>query len=264
MADNQNTTRDVQSVRTRDISFTNIDEKVQCALELSFNDDMVRVAFTPPLPESERGEKRYFDYQHSVMTALSRVKIQELLTKYQEVFLPKLLAGESKSISVPVGNVNQFGISTGYNLFGDGECYPYAFLIRGISPETLTSADVIMYVFRKSESLEDYDPKTGEYGSRNIGHAEFYMFIDDLKEFKVASSKAYVHAARCVDRAYKDMISNNLQKLMEHAGIEIPKSDGTNRNVRYGSIFGGSPKNDAVPANTSTYTSFEDLANALG
>lgn len=265
MENNQNNNRDTRpSVRTRDIQFMNTRSAIQSALEVTFSDDMIRLTFTPPLPEAKRGEKRFFDYDNQVYTALARVKVQELLNRYEEIIVPALEAKVNKTISVPVGTVNQFGIGTGVGLVDDDEVHPYVFLIRDIDSETLTSNNVIAYVFGESESLEDYEPKTGEYKVRKVGHAEFDLFISDLREFKAASSKSYVHAARCVDRAYKDMISGNIEKLMEHSGIEIPREGGRgNRNTNYGSIFSGGPKS-STPAETTSYSNFDDLAEALG
>ena len=60
MENNQNTNeRNAKAVTTRDTTYKNSVASIPCALEVTYYNEMVRLSFIPPLPESSRGEKGY-------------------------------------------------------------------------------------------------------------------------------------------------------------------------------------------------------------
>lgn len=270
MENNQQNNRDKAIVSTRGYTWRNATVKIPCALEVAFYGDMVRLSFVPPLPESERGEKRLYDYQNAILTNLSRKNCHELYTQYKEVIVPAIKEKKQKFVSVEVGeNKNHIGISTGFNNSTDGECHPCIILIRGIDPKTKKSNDVILYEFVKNEVFEDYNPITGEVGGIIHTDNELDTFMEDLETARAASTKAYVHAARSVDKTYKDMLIDALRSVQDKMGIQQPASGGYSRGgssynasgLGYGSIF-NTPQGDA--AEERTITSSDELANALG
>ena len=90
-----------------------------------------------------------------------------------------------------------------------------------------------------------------------------------MDEFRRSSGKAYVHAARCVDRAYKDMVFDAIVAIGKKVGADI--QTGGVGNSRYGrtgdSIFdrdGGSSSPINPPETMSLDELEQSLANAAG
>lgn len=270
MENNQNTNeRNAKAVTTRDITYKNSVASIPCALEVTYYNEMVRLSFIPPLPESSRGEKRLYDYDHPIITYLVRKKCQELFDAYKDVIIPALKNKEQKFVSVLVGEtMNHIGISTGVSSSTDGECHPCIILVRGIDDNTKKSNDVILYEFVKGEYHVDYNPITGTEKEVIITDSELEMFMSDLQTFKEAMSKSYVHSSRLVDRSYKDMMADILKGVGEKMGIQNQTSYGGKGNSNYnasslgfGSIFNTSSPDDAT---VNSISDASQLADALG
>ena len=268
MMENRNNNTDRQTVSTRGNTWKNSYAKIPCALEVGFYGEMIRLSFIPPLPESQRGENKLYDYNNAVMTALSRVKCHELYMQYKEVIIPAIANKEQKFVSVEIGDQrNHLGISTGVNNSEDGEPHPCMILIRGIDPETKKSNDVILYEFRKGVVYEDYNPITGEMGKVTHTDSELDTIMEDLENGRAAMSKAYVHAARVVDKSYKDMVMDAIRTIQDKLGIPQPaagtRGGGQRYNASglgYGSIFG---KLQGEPAEEETISDPDQLASML-
>lgn len=245
-----------QSVTTKCFHTSNAQAIKATAFSWDFQAEMLKLTINPELPENEQTEKRRYDYDHGWITCISRVKCIGLLKCYYMTLEKCIKEGTEKFISVPVAEVNQFGI--GVRLDPEKEVVTYAKLIRNINPSDLTSQDEIIYEFRKGEIIEDYDNKTGKFGRRNVTDDEFSLFIEDLKSFVMASSKAFNHANRVVDKTYKDMISNDIRSIGKKVGAEMTTFGGGQRGgAQYGqsSLFDNSSK----PAQTETIQSLDEL-----
>lgn len=270
MAYANQTKEERKSVSTRGAVYKNTELTIPCALDVSYQDEMVRLAFTPPLPEGERGEKRLFDYNHQILTALSRQKCTELYNKYKEYIVPAIKNKEQKFISVEVGEggANQIGISTGVNMGKDGECHPCLILIRGIDPTTKQSDNIILYEFVKGAVNVDYNPVTGEVRERITTDMELESFMEDLKSIRDAFTKAQTHSNRLVDKSYKDQVMDGIRAIMTKLGIEVNYGSGiNNRNagysaagLGYGNIFNSGNSNQQA----KTVSSTDELSAALG
>lgn len=263
-----NSNNDRNDITTRNNRYRNATAKIPCALEVTYYGEMVRLGFVPPLPEANRGERRMFDYDNTILTSLSRKKCNELYLKYEEVILPAIKAKEQKFVSVEIGDAkNHIGISTGMNLSDDGEPHPCIILIRNIDPDTHKSTDVILYEFTKSSVFTDYNPVTGTYIEEKVND-ELDLFMKDLNTFSGAMSKAYVHSSRVVDRAYKDLISDAIKSIQDKMGIQRAggvRNGNSNYNTSglgYSNIFG--EDNGAMNAPATSIENADDLADALG
>lgn len=253
------------NTNTRSISVTNGFAKIPSALKVTFWNDSVKLEFSPELPESKKTETRRYDYDNSWITCITRLKCNELFCQYEEFIKPALKKKEQKSVSIPISGVNLLSIDTGVDLYNDGEVHPYIELIKNVDPETLKASSSIMYEFNHGEVIEDYDKDSGSFSKRTITTNEFDTFMRDLNGFREASSKSYVHAARCVDRAYKDSISNGLKKIGERVGADLSFGNSYSRDgMGHGSIFDrnhGGTGNDAPKQQYSTLDDLDELGD---
>lgn len=236
MAYNNQNNGEKKSVNTRSVTLANTKSIMTPVLmETSFWDDMLKVVFYPELPESQRTENRRFDRENGTITCISRDKCNELVNIYKDEIKPKMKDTESPKedifLSVPVADINQIGI--GLKVGEDGEYHGYISLIKGIDPDTLISNNVIDFEFPRGEYIVNYNPKDGSFGERRVTNNGMDVFCHDLNEFRRASGKAYVHAARCVDRAYKDMVYGGIVAIGEKVGANVQPMGGTG-NSRYG------------------------------
>lgn len=253
MADNNsNEQRDVQ---TRGYRTFNSTQAKPTAFEWDYQGDMLKLLITPELPEKEQTERRRYDYQHSWITCISRTKCVDLWNAIKEKVVPALKEGKDKFVSVPVAEVNQFGVGA---RVVNGEVEGYVKLIKNISASDLTSKESIQYTFRKGELIEDYDCDTGKFGGRVITDSEFLLFMEDLKSFIEGSSKAFNHANRVVDKTYKDMISSDIRSIGNKVGAEMSTPYAAQKGgARYGqqSLF----DTNAMNAPADQISSLDDL-----
>lgn len=248
------------NITTRSTSLTNGFSKIPSVLEVTYWNDMVKLGFTPELPETKRTETRRYDYDNQWITCISRQKCNELYRLYEEIIMPAISSKEQKRVSIPIAGVNLLSIDTGVELYNDGAVHPYIELTKNIDPETLKSDTSIMYEFSHGEYILDHNPQSGEFAERVITENECDLFMKDLIAFREASTKAFVHAARCVDRAYKDNINNSLKKIGEKVGADLSFANTYNREgMGHGSIFDKSNGGNGDTAPRQNYNSIDDL-----
>lgn len=252
---NNNNTQAPQ-VSTRGYHTSNSGAVKATAFEWSFQGEMLRLVTSEELPENEQTEKRRYDYDHSWITCLTRIKCLDLADQIKKVIFPAITEKKNKFVSVTVGTVNQFGVGVKFDDNGKITCYTK--LIRNIDPENLTSSEEISYEFRKGEVIIDYDNGTGKFGDRIQNETEMYLFLRDLESFVNAGSKAYIHANRVVDKTYKDMISCDLRAIGSKVGAEVSTPYSAQRaGARTGqqSLF----DNNAMTAPSETIKTLSDL-----
>lgn len=256
--DNNNNNR--VNVTTRNMSLTNGFAKIPSALEVTYWNDMVKLVFSPELPESKRTETRRYDYDNQWTTCISRMKCNELYKLYEEILVPAMKEKKQKRVSVPIAGVNLLSVDTGVDLYNDGDVHPYIELTKNIDPETLKSDTSIMYEFAHGEYILDHNPKSGEFAERVITTNECDVFMKDLVVFREACTKSFVHAARCVDRAYKDNISNSLRKIGEKVGADLSfMSTYSREGMGHGSIFDKSNGGNGNAAPRQQFSNIDDL-----
>lgn len=264
MAYNQNNNQK-QSVNTRSSSSANKKTQLDPILLISsFWDDMMKIQFCPQLPESQRTENKQFDRENAIMTCISREKCNELASLYEKLILPKLNDTNAEkvpfSVSVPIADINQLAL--GISVDTNGEYQTYLELIKNIDPQTLKSNNVVRFEFPKGEYIVNYDPSEGTFGERVITHNGIDVFVKDMKDFRAASSKAYVHAARCVDKSYKDMVYGGIVAIGNKVGANIPQyGTGNSHYGRTQNPFEQSGNNS--PLNMPSM-GLDDLEAALG
>ncbi len=254
--ENGNNSNEQRDVQTRGYRSTNGFQSHPAAFEWMFQGDMLKLIISPELPENEQTEKRRYDYQHSWITCISRVKCIDLWKGCKEIVLPAMEQGQEKFVSVPVADVNQFGVGVRKN--DKGDLLGYVKLIKNIEASNLTSKEAIEYEFRKGELILDYSNETGKFSGRNVTDNEFFLFIEDLKNFIDGSSKAWNHANRVVDKTYKDMLLGDVRAIGRKVEAEVSTGFASQRGgARYGqqSLF----DNNAMNAPMEQISSLDDL-----
>lgn len=252
----QNNSQQKPDVMTRGYHTSNSDAIKATAFEWSYQGEMLKIITSEELPESERTEKRRYDYDHSWITCITRLKCLDLAEQIKELILPAIKSKTNKFVSITVGAVNQFGVGVKFDDNGNITCYTK--LIRNLDTEKLTSDEEISYEFRKGEVIVDYDNTTGKFSDRIQNETEFFLFLKDMDNFVNASSKAYNHANRVVDKTYKDMVVSDLRAIGAKVGAEVSSPYAAQRaGARYGqtSLF----DNNAMNAPTETISSLDDL-----
>ena len=257
---NQNNNNQRPEATTRGFHTSNSGAIKATAIEWSYQGEMMRISISDELPENEQTEKRRYDYDHSWITCITRIKCLDLFTQFKATVIPDIVMNSSekinKFVSVTVGNVNQFGIGAKTDENGVLRCYVK--LIRNIDPEKLTSNDEITYEFRRGEVISGYDNKTGNFEKRVQPQSELELFLRDMDNFVNASSKAYVHANRLVEKTYKDMILSDVRAIGSKVGAEVSVPYAAQRaGAKYGqtSLF----DNNAMTAPSEQITSLSDL-----
>lgn len=255
-----------RTVSTTNTNLRNGKADIPSALNVVYWDDGIKLEFCPELPKDQQTESRRYDYEHTVMTTLSRPKCNELYNLYEEKLKPAIVEGKNIAVSVPIANVHQLQIGTGVG--ADGVPAPFIRFIKNISPETLTAEEheIVKYVFNRGEYVLDYDPTTGKYTDRVFTYNEFDLFMKDMKSFITAGSNAYVHTHRVVERYSKETTDNKLNKIGEKLGLDLAYRPryGANGGGGQGSIFDNRPSNATPPQGQTTINDMNALDAALG
>lgn len=246
-------------VSTRADHWTNATAETPSALDVVYYDDRIKLVFSPELPIAQQTESRKFDYEHQVVTYVTRVKAQELCDAFDKQIVKAIAEGRKEEISVPIAGVHQLMITTDPDV--EGVPHPKLKFIKNIDPNTLTASDdnIIFYEFNSSEYILGYNNVTGEFKERVITFSELKLFINDLENFVDASSNSYVHADRVVNRYWKDTIDDKLNKIGGANGLSLAYKP---RNATQGSIFSAKPSPDSA-TQTTTISSIDDLENEL-
>lgn len=262
----KNNASDAQKhVTTRNTNYYNGKAQMPSALTITYYDDAVRIMFAPELPENEKTERRRYDYEHQVITSLSRAKCQELYNAYKKVIVPAIVNGEDAQVSVPLAGINQLMIST--NVGSDGVPHPVLKYIKGIDEHTRIADphNVITYEFNTGEYILGYDETTGNFKDRVVTYNELELFMRDLDSHVMASSNAFVHTDRVVNRYWKDTLDNKIVKVGEKLGVDLAYHSNTSNRYTGGSIFDTNRNTSTVEsvATQSTVTSLDALEQEL-
>ena len=240
-----------------------------CALDVSYYDDMVRLTFSPELPEGSRTETRRYDYENNIMTALTRAKCNELCNLYQTVIRPAIQNCEDIAVALQLANVNILQVGTGVV---NGIPHPFIAFYKGIDTNRVAPKETsFKYEFNTGEYILGYNPETGEYKDVVITCNEVDLFFNDLMNIRDASSNAYVHTERVVNKYWKDTLDTKLNRIGEQAGLDLSAKPryGNNGGGGKGSLFDNqsgynSNYNNTQNPTSSPIVSLDELDEVLG
>lgn len=266
MAYQNNNDNEDRSVQTRTNAVRSDKVATPILLLPSYQNDMMKLSFCNELPASQQTETKRFDRQNPIVTCVTREKCNVLYDGYKDLIEP-MIKGEKekefKSVSVTVADVNQVALVLEKDDNGDWKAKLK--LMRGINPDTLVCDNIVDFTFPMGEYIVDYDPKTGNFGDRKITYNGIEVFVSDMHEFSHAASKAYVHAARCVDKSYKDMVYDAIVQIGHKLGVELKSYGNGTGNSRYGStgsIFDRGANNSSI--NSQPTMTLDELEQSLG
>lgn len=251
---NNNNEKEKKDTNTRSQTYRNSKATIcdNSAIVVSYWEDMVKIAFTSELPSQLQTDSRRWDYDSQVITCIPREKCNDIVNGYSSIIKPAIEAKKDASIGIIVGGVNMIVIGTGVKS-NNGEPAPYMALHKNINPDTRLAESSCVYQFNKGEIITGYNSETGEAESSIETNNELDVFMKDLDSFRSASSKAFVHSARCVDKTFKDIIVNDLIAIGKKVGVDLAFTGNTNGNRGgsfSGAMFTNKPASPELPSET--------------
>ena len=152
------------------------------SLTISGWNDMIALRFLPAVGKDANGLTQY-DKDKKVSTSLKPNNACALLKKIEKKVIPAYESG-AKAKAVTVKTKSKEGLNTitlSYKLDEDGKP-KFTLIFAGKVNENgiADPANIIMYPFNTTETLEDYDPTTGG-GTEDTEESEFFNFVEILK-----------------------------------------------------------------------------------
>lgn len=192
----------LENTNSRGITFLNTKAEVKSALAIAFWNEMVSFRWHPPLPEEQRTEKKFFNYDESISTSLPYTKLMTLLNAIKKKIIPAINEGVKKSVGVPISdNTAAMVVSSGEN--GRN---PYIAIYKDLSPERIPTTQMV-YIFDTAIVINEYDPKTGNCEVVNDELAEFNTFIQYIEASLVGMCNATYHNLKHNDRYFRNKIA---------------------------------------------------------
>lgn len=239
-----NNQRKSVSVNTNGRRLTNLDGKIQSALDMVHWNSMLTLRFSPALPEGQRTETKFFSEEGVLQCALSADRLIHLSTGIIDKVLPAMDNGSDDQVVVPLGSDGVFGI---YTRNVDGEQITYAMIAKGLDPKTRIPESYLMYQFKQTLVLSDYDHRNGDFATAANNKPELLILLAHMQESIKATTQAYVHAHRVVDRTFRESVLGALGV----AGKGYSKGGGNNNTSSVfgsASTSGGSETTDDIAA----------------
>ena len=179
---------------------------------------MFSLRINPALPTDKQSKDQLYDYDKFVATSLNMEKVMLLLYKIKKDIIPAINENKEKNIGISIAGDSLVTVGTGKAI--TKSIRPYIAIHKGLNPETKKAEQSIYYEFKKTMTVDDYNPETGEYNVEdNIG-AEFMLFIELLKSF-IQNSNFNSHVNRFNNRYSNDKMINTVNSIAEKVGVEL-------------------------------------------
>jgi len=246
---NQSNNRDAVNINSRGLQFMNGESTVMAStLVYGYWNSMVSIKIHPALPEDKQTESSRFNYDEVLSTALTLEKAQAILKFGKESILPAYNEGTKKSRFVKVGGNSILGIGTEQR---GGEQIAYITIFKNLDEETKKPEAQMLYQFKSSYSIDDYDPETGNYTITKGIPSEFMLFLSALEASIEALTYATAHSIKVSDKWFRDRLINDLGDIAAKLGVEGKSksySNGNGGGYKTKDIFsdGGSKSNEPV------------------
>lgn len=191
----------LENTNSRGITFLNTKADIKSALAIAFWNEMVSFRWHPPLPEEQRTEKKFFNYDESISTSLSYPKLMTLLNAIKTKVIPAINDGVKKSVGVPISeNTAAMVVSSGEN--GRN---PYIAIYKDLSPERIPTTQMV-YFFDTAIVINEYDPRTGNCEVVTDELAEFNTFVQYIEACLVGMCSATYHNIKHNDRYFRNKL----------------------------------------------------------
>ena len=206
-----------KSVSTKIYQFRNKEGFEPSTLQINGWDEMFSMRINPALPPEKQTKDQIFDYDRFVATSLNMEKAMLLLYKIKKDILPAIRDQEEKNIGISVGGDGLITVGTGKVL--TGSIRPYLAIHKSINPETKKAEQSIYFEFKKTMTIDDYNPETGTYTLEEGYHAEFLLFCELLQSF-IRTSNFNYHVNKCGSKYATDKALNTLSYIATKVGVD--------------------------------------------
>lgn len=243
---NENDNR--KSITTKVYQFKNKEGFEPSTLQVSGWDEMFSLRINPALPPEKQSKDQLYDYDKFVATSLNMEKVMLLLYKIKKDIMPAIENNEEKNIGISVAGDSLVTVGTGKKITNN--IRPYIAIHKGLNPDTKKAEHSIYYEFKKSMTVDDYSPETGEYTIDSNISAEFMLFIELMKSF-IVNSNFNSHVNRYNNRYSNNRMFNTMNSIAEKVGVELNPKGYSGKT----SIFGKDAAMSKSPFSTSTNNS---------
>lgn len=268
---NYNNNEETSKVSTYVTNYSNpIGTSDATAIKVDFWSDLVVITFAKEL--SDKSPTKRWDWKNGLKKYIRKEKCIMFSNLIKEYMLPVLNSHDGKtselnfkalsngehitSVGVPINSTDMIN----FNLLDENnKLSPRLELHINLDGESMIPDFTETYIFNKSNEILNYNNKTGKFDTK-VTYTEIYDFLTVLTSFVESDTKAFVHAARQVDNAYKNMTQDKLNKLGTALNIDLETKPtyGTG-SAKKGDVFN---KNKDYNANKEVTTS-DDLSKAL-
>ena len=131
----------------------------ESTMQFGYYNGAVSVRINPIKPEGERTAKSMYNYDVHTSIIVSKDDALYIGWMLENVFLPKLNAGEKFYQAIRIGRANMISFDTGDET-SDG--MPIVTIYRDLDPGTLRAKESRRFVFRPVTTLSKYDPDAAD------------------------------------------------------------------------------------------------------
>lgn len=256
---NNNNAPKRDNVNTRGFNLANADGTfAQSTLVLGYWNDLISIKLHPALPKSEQSEKKRFNYDESISTALTLEKAMELTRIIEEA---KTSDKARFFKGVQVGMDSLVGISS---ITEEDKTTVVFGIYKGLDQETRLPSEKLLYEFRKVRIIEDYNDETGDYKMKESKESsELNVFERALLSAIDHLTNAAAHAERHVNNYKNKMQTTTLNAIATKVGAETGYQN-TSYGNRSGYNSGGNKGPFEQKAVNEEVSNVSDINSLLG
>ena len=196
------------SVNTRGVQLYNQESINPSTIALGFWNDYLSIRINPAFPKDKRTETKVYDYETYISATLVAEDGFILADAIKNEILPAIvrntMATEKESVtkSIVFGRNKMILVSTGTK---SNDFKPYVAIMTGLNEKRIPE-DVLIYEFKSSNLINDYDAGTGEFESSSDFPSGMVTFMNFLKEGAKALLHAEAHSTRFVDNYFRGQL----------------------------------------------------------
>lgn len=256
-----NNSRDnAPSTNTRGKNFFNKDGFYPSTLQVGYWNELVSLRVHPALDKSKQTDGKVFDYDQNVATAITTEKAATLGEYISTTLIENFKNKVAGFQGVQVNGDSLVGVGT--KQVGD-RFVTYLAIYKSLDEKTRKPAVSIWYEFTNTNTINNYNPETGDFEVGEAIPSEVKEFGDILNKARIDLYNAGAHATRVVDKFYRDGMNSKLDEIGSKLGV-APKSSGGYRRNSNNDVFasGGSRQTEtpsSYTASTESMTNIEDI-----
>lgn len=256
MANNNSRDNNI-SINTNGVQLYNRDGFVPSALTIGYWNDVLNIRINPKLENPT--ETKVFDYEKYISCILPVERIGELINAINKEIVPAMKEGRNKIISIQVAGDSL--LSVGTNVATGSPLRPFIAIYKGIDVNTKKPESYLLYEFKSSTIIEDYDADKGSYTVSQPDHVELNTFIKILNAAFDGLTKATAHTINTENRFRNAAQMKVMNALAEKSGIETGYGNTSYRKRGSSVSFGAESNNNDVGqiAQIESIDSLDDL-----